>query len=154
MIGIIYILVVWLSLLVLVVIFVAVAVYSCIYLHQHVCMYNTLTQIHLPLIHVLCNPGLRDRHWEKINSIVGDGISLDPSENLRTMLGFKLEPYMEQIDTVSSAASKEYSLERAMQQMEEDWDTIVFSTTLYRDTGTYSYIYATPHWNAWLCAVP
>lgn len=36
---------------------------------------------------------------------------------------------------ISGAASKEYSLEKAMQRMEDDWDPITFNTTLYRDTG-------------------
>ena len=31
--------------------------------------------------------------------------------------------------------TKEYSLEKAMQKMVDDWDEIVFNTTVYRDTG-------------------
>ena len=38
---------------------------------------------------------------------------------------------------VSAAASKEYSLEKAMQRMEDDWDLVLFNTTQYRDTGTW-----------------
>lgn len=30
---------------------------------------------------------------------------------------------------------QEYSLEKAMQKMVDDWEPIVFNTTLYRDTG-------------------
>lgn len=92
-------------------------------------------QENLPVIHTVCNPGLRERHWDKINSILGAGISVDPSENLKTMLSYKLEPFLEQLEVVSAAASKEYSLEKAMDRMEEEWDSIVFNTTLYRDTG-------------------
>ena len=32
-------------------------------------------------------------------------------------------------------ASKEYSLEKAHSRMMEEWDDIVFATTMYRDTG-------------------
>ena len=42
---------------------------------------------------------------------------------------------MEQFEAISVGASKEHSLEKAMQKMEDDWDPIVFNTTLYRDTG-------------------
>ena len=38
---------------------------------------------------------------------------------------------------ISGAASKEYSLEKAMQRMEDEWDPIIFNTTQYRDTGNY-----------------
>ena len=42
---------------------------------------------------------------------------------------------MEEFEAISVGASKEHSLEKAMQKMEDDWDPIVFITTLYRDTG-------------------
>ena len=42
---------------------------------------------------------------------------------------------MEQFEAISVGASKEHSLEKAMQRMEDDWDPIIFNTTLYRDTG-------------------
>ena len=87
------------------------------------------------MMHVLCNPGMRERHWDNINVVLGSKISLDPSENLKTMLSYNLEPFLEQLEAVSAAASKEYSLEKAMEKMEDDWDAIVFNTKLYRDTG-------------------
>merc|ERR1719346_105124 len=42
---------------------------------------------------------------------------------------------MEQFDTVSAAATKEFSLEKAMNRMVEEWEDIIFNTTAYRDTG-------------------
>lgn len=42
---------------------------------------------------------------------------------------------MERFEAISAGASKEHSLEKAMQKMEDDWDPIIFNTTLYRDTG-------------------
>lgn len=33
--------------------------------------------------------------------------------------------------------TKEFSLEKAMQKMVDDWDVIVFNTTQYRDTGVH-----------------
>ena len=87
------------------------------------------------MIHVLCNPGLRKRHWESINQITGSHMTPDSGTSLRKILKFNLEPYMDQLEAVSAGASKEHSLEKAMQKMEDDWDPIIFNTTLYRDTG-------------------
>ena len=51
------------------------------------------------------------------------------------MLKHDLEPYLADFESISGGASKEFSLEKAMQKMEDDWDPILFNTTLYRDTG-------------------
>ena len=96
---------------------------------------SPILQQYLPVVHILCNPGLRQRHWDKMNDIAGENISPDSGTSLRKMLRYNLEPHLEKFESISSAASKEYSLEKAMQKMEEDWDQVVFNTTLYRDTG-------------------
>ena len=87
------------------------------------------------MIHILCNPGLRQRHWEKMCAIIGFNITPDSGTSLRKMLKHNLEPYLEEFEAISGAASKEHSLEKAMQRMEDDWDPIIFNTTHYRDTG-------------------
>ena len=98
---------------------------------MHVCVF----QEYLPVIHILCNPGLRQRHWDQINNIVGYSITPDSGTSLVKMLKHNLDPYLEKFESISTAASKEHSLEKAMKKMEEDWDAIIFNTTVYRDTG-------------------
>lgn len=68
--------------------------------------------------------------------MAGFPITPDSGTSLRKILRHKLEPFLDQFEIISTAASKEYSLEKAMQKMEEDWDEIIFNTTVYRDTGT------------------
>ena len=87
------------------------------------------------VVHILCSPGLRQRHWDKMNEIIGFSTTPDSCTSLRKMLKYNLEPYLEQFEGISAGASKEYSLEKAMQKMEDDWDPIIFNTSLYRDTG-------------------
>lgn len=116
----------------------------CTYVHGPKVLYNFCViyflQECLPVIHILCNPGLRPRHWDKINAVIGYSISPDSGTSLRKMLKHNLEPYLEQFEAISTAASKEHSLEKAMQRMEDDWDEVIFNTTLYRDTGMYAYV--------------
>ncbi|CAI8001099.1 Dynein heavy chain 7, axonemal, partial [Geodia barretti] len=90
---------------------------------------------YLPVVHILCNPGLRLRHWEKMSEAIGFNITPDSGTSLRKMIKHNLEPYLEKFEIISAAASKEYSLEKAMQRMEDDWDVVLFNTTQYRDTG-------------------
>ncbi len=148
-------------------------------------------QENLPIVHLLCNPGLRGRHWEQMNEIAGFNITPDSGTSLRKMLKHNLESHFDEFEGtqptavlslyhsvnihsahanhhpthhphttpphttphthtpphththhphthtvgISGSASKEFSLEKAMQRMEDDWDPITFNTTLYRDTG-------------------
>lgn len=70
-----------------------------------------------------------------MNEIVGFTVAPDSGTSLRKMLKHDLEPYLEKFEVISTAASKEHSLEKAMQRMEADWDNVLFNTILYRDTG-------------------
>ena len=66
---------------------------------------------------------------------MGINISPDSSTTLRKMLKNDFGPYLEEFESISASASKEHSLEKAMQKMVDEWDEISFNTTMYRDTG-------------------
>ncbi|KAK3752207.1 hypothetical protein QZH41_008048 [Actinostola sp. cb2023] len=90
---------------------------------------------HIPVIGIMCNPGIRTRHWKAMSDIVGFDVTPDSGSTLRKVLKFNLGPFLDELEGISGGASKEFSLERAMLRMEEEWDTVIFNTTLYRDTG-------------------
>jgi dynein heavy chain len=56
--------------------------------------------LNLPLMRVLCNPGMRMRHWEKISQIVGTEIRPD-GNNLSRMLKMSLEKHLTEFQEVS-----------------------------------------------------
>ncbi|KAI8615245.1 dynein heavy chain and region D6 of dynein motor-domain-containing protein [Chytriomyces sp. MP71] len=93
-------------------------------------------KIHLPLISTLCNPGLRDRHWRDISQVVGFRFQPDESTSLNYVLERNLSEYMDQLERISSVATKEYSFEKALQKMYSEWQTVELGTIDYRDTGT------------------
>jgi len=92
---------------------------------------------HVPLIHIICNPGMRDRHWDKLSEIVGFQLKPDETSTLSKYLDMHLEPYTERFETISEGASKEFALEKAYQKMLVEWEDIEFEIKPYRESGTY-----------------
>ncbi|XP_033097643.1 dynein heavy chain 7, axonemal-like isoform X2 [Anneissia japonica] len=91
----------------------------------------------IPLISCLCNNGMRDRHWEQMTDIVGFPIKPDEDTTLSKMLDMNLEGYLSRFEGISEAASKEFSLEKAMEKMVSEWAEIEFVMIPYRETGTH-----------------
>ncbi|KAI5095774.1 dynein heavy chain 12, axonemal isoform X1 [Silurus meridionalis] len=90
---------------------------------------------YIPTVSILCNPGIRVRHWEQMSEIVNYDMMPNSGTTLRKVLKQNLTSYMEQFETISAAASKEFSLEKAMQNMVEAWDAMSFHHHAYRESG-------------------
>ncbi|GAA51425.1 dynein heavy chain 7 axonemal [Clonorchis sinensis] len=91
---------------------------------------------HLPLIRTLFNPGLRDRHWAQISEVVGYTLRNEEGMCLAKLVDMNLEPHITKFDAISEAATKEHSLEKALDKMRKEWAPLEFSLIPYRDSGT------------------
>lgn len=89
----------------------------------------------LPLLTKICNPGLRDRHWNEISIAVEMDVKPDANTSLSHMIDYGLQKHLDKLDEISSSASKEYSLEKAMEKMKTEWTDMQFEFHPYRDTG-------------------
>ncbi|KAM4829514.1 dynein axonemal heavy chain 3 [Thomomys bottae] len=91
---------------------------------------------HLPILTISCNPGMKDRHWQQISEIVGYEIKPSETTCLSNMLEFGFGKYVDKLEPIGAAASKEYSLEKNMEKMKSDWVNMTFNFIKYRDTDT------------------
>ncbi|XP_066465573.1 dynein axonemal heavy chain 3 [Tiliqua scincoides] len=91
---------------------------------------------HLPVLSLACNRGMKDRHWDQISDIVGYEIRPDETTSLLNMIEYGLSKYVEKLEPIGAAASKEYSLEKNMEKMKSEWANICFVFVKYRDTDT------------------
>uniref|UniRef100_A0A8B9MHH2 Dynein axonemal heavy chain 3 n=1 Tax=Accipiter nisus TaxID=211598 RepID=A0A8B9MHH2_9AVES len=89
---------------------------------------------HLPVLSIACNRGMKERHWEQISEIVGCEIRPDETTTLKNILEFGLSKYIDQLEPIGAAASKEYSLEKSIEKMKFEWVNVQFSLVKYRDT--------------------
>lgn len=100
---------------------------------------NLLSQDHLRLLSVICNPGMVNRHWLQIADLFqGDQeFVIDTASSLSVMIDMKLNDKIEKLEEISTAATKEHTLETNLSKMQEEWKEMVFTFLPYRDTGTY-----------------
>lgn len=92
---------------------------------------------HMPIIYTLGNPALKERHWEQISAIIGIPIKVDVDLTLAKIIDMGLLPLVSQFESISDNASKEATLEKAMDKMEKDWADLYFTVNPFKDTGTY-----------------
>ena len=86
------------------------------------------------VISCLCNPGIRQRHWNRMSDIIGYDITPNSGSSLRKVLRLSLAEFMDRLEEVSISATKEHALEQSLNQMIEQWSGVAFETTNYRDT--------------------
>ncbi|KAF3707583.1 Dynein heavy chain 3, axonemal Axonemal beta dynein heavy chain 3 [Channa argus] len=91
---------------------------------------------HLPILTTICNPGMKDRHWEKISSTAGFEVKPDENSSLMNMLDLGLSKFSNKLEEIGASASKEYSLEKSLETMKNEWINLQFAFTPYKDRGT------------------
>ncbi|VDQ09855.1 unnamed protein product, partial [Trichobilharzia regenti] len=91
----------------------------------------------LDIIKILCNPGIRKRHWDAMSEIAGRDLTPDSGTSLAKILQMNLDPYMEEFAGISTGASKEFTLETNMNKMRDDWTEISFGLIPYRESGIF-----------------
>ncbi|RMC00001.1 hypothetical protein DUI87_23409 [Hirundo rustica rustica] len=92
---------------------------------------------YVPLIQGLRNPGMRSRHWEMLSNLVKADVELEPSMTFGRCLELNLQDQMENVLKVAETASKEYAIENALNKIENEWKSVLFVVTLYKNTNTY-----------------
>ena len=62
--------------------------------------------------------------WTRISGGVFNSLPPLQDSSLRKYVEMNLESYLEQFEAISEAASKEFSLEKAMNKMMEEWSAV------------------------------
>ncbi|XP_066944541.1 dynein axonemal heavy chain 3-like [Macrobrachium rosenbergii] len=93
-------------------------------------------RLHVPVLQCICNPGLRERHWNQLGEHLGTELNLQPETSLADMIEAGLPSVQRKLEEISHAASKEFSLEKALEKMKGEWANVLFEFKPWRETGT------------------
>ena len=91
----------------------------------------------VPLMLLICNPGIRERHWKQIMDTTLLTLPVGPHSNLKQMVDAGLHHHVAAIEETCIAASKENTLEQGMDKMEGEWGSMDFTLKSHRNSGTY-----------------
>lgn len=86
---------------------------------------------------------MKSRHWDEIFRLVNFSASKLEGDDgfepfsVQDLLACGIMSQFETVQIMSSTASKEYSLEKALEKMKGDWEGVEFRVIEYKDTGTF-----------------
>ena len=92
-------------------------------------------QQYLPLMHAVCNQGMRDRHWDLVAEETGIEVSGESTASLKYLLENEILEFLPRMVEVSDQASREWSIEKALSKMLTDWADLELELADWKETG-------------------
>ena len=89
----------------------------------------------VPLLHAVCNQGMRDRHWEVVADETGIEVSGESTASLKYLLDADILESLPRLTEISDTASREWSIEKALGKMLSDWAELQFELAPWKETG-------------------
>lgn len=87
----------------------------------------------MPLINDLKSPAMRPRHWAQLMDEIGT--EFDPNSDgftLDRVMQLGLDQYADSISALATSASKELSIEQALDNITQAWEELAFEVVPYR----------------------
>lgn len=91
----------------------------------------------LPVYSEVANPALASTHWREIFAVMGaeDVYKESAQYSVERLVGLGIADHLEAIANISAAASKQYSMLKALENMIAAWDGIEFHCSVYKSTS-------------------
>ncbi|KAM5238846.1 dynein axonemal heavy chain 14 [Ctenodactylus gundi] len=88
-------------------------------------------QQELPVIIALGNPYLKPRHWEALQEVMGKSTFLSKNCTVENLLALKMFQYENEINEISTSATKEATLEKMLFKVIDLWNTTPLHLVLH-----------------------
>jgi dynein heavy chain len=88
----------------------------------------------MPLLSVVCNKSLKDKHWLQILELIEGGSALlgKSSITFQELVSLGAKSYIEKLEEISLRASGEASIENDMDKIKAEWLEAIFTVIPYR----------------------
>eukprot|EP00878_Enallax_costatus_P024947 GHUV01026655.1.p1 GENE.GHUV01026655.1~~GHUV01026655.1.p1 ORF type:complete len:285 (+),score=109.46 GHUV01026655.1:1668-2522(+) len=88
----------------------------------------------LPVVAVLRNKALKERHWAKVFAAIGTTLNRDETFTLQALLDANVTAVKDALITISTEATQEAALEELLAKVTSKWAAIEFSVVPYKDS--------------------
>ncbi|KAG1666392.1 hypothetical protein FOA52_006501 [Chlamydomonas sp. UWO 241] len=87
----------------------------------------------VPIVAYLGNSDLRERHWTKVNAVLGGPIERGESLTLQSLMHMQAGSHKDAIGTISTEATQEAALQTLLDGVLEKWRHMEFTCNAYKD---------------------
>lgn len=88
----------------------------------------------MPVVSGLQNPALKDRHWVKIEEVIGQQIPRGEVFTVQSLNEMKVQEWKDRIANISAEATQEQALEEMLGNIQGKWATVEFTVLNYKES--------------------
>ncbi|CAH8651359.1 unnamed protein product [Schistosoma margrebowiei] len=90
----------------------------------------------IPLLELMTNPAMRERHWKRLATLTGRSFNVDDSEfTLRNILEAPLLEHYDDVEDICISAIKEQDIERKLINLKSEWSAQEFKFVQFKHRG-------------------
>ncbi|KAK4879480.1 hypothetical protein RN001_007626 [Aquatica leii] len=89
----------------------------------------------LHMMNIMCNDAMLQRHWDEMSEIVGFDMTPDAGTTLDKLMHIGILHEIKKYEIISVGAIKERQILQNLLKMQSRWDSVLFKTNTYKDTG-------------------
>jgi dynein heavy chain, axonemal len=78
-------------------------------------------QTSLPLMAMLANDAMRDRHWKTLMKTCGKTFVMDENFTFGSLLNLKLHEFADDVEEIVASATKELTIEKQLKKIDDTW---------------------------------
>jgi len=90
----------------------------------------------VPMLCAMLTEGMKDRHWAAISEAAGVEVKPFEGFTVKNIQSMNLIKHTEIIETIGDRAGKEYGIEKSLERMKIEWESVFLSLKPFKTSGT------------------